>query len=77
MAEEAKEEIRQNHVINMKKERNYEKGERGEYMREKERNIKIEMQVRIMEEVEQNMLKMKRELNHDGNSKNERINRIV
>lgn len=33
MAEEAKEEIRQNHFINNKKIRNYDKTEKGEYLR--------------------------------------------
>lgn len=48
-------------------------------MREKERNMKIEMQVQIMEEVEQNMVKMKQELMNQekNNSKAKEINKIV
>lgn len=58
LAEEAKEEIRQNHLINLKKDRQYEKTAMGEELKDKERNMKIEMQMKIMEEVEQNMQKI-------------------
>jgi hypothetical protein len=65
LTEEAKREVRQNHIINLNKEQG-DRGERRDDLREKERNMKIEMQMKIMEEVENNMKQMKREFNKEG-----------
>jgi hypothetical protein len=51
ITEEAKQEVRQNHLINLKKERAADRPEQSDILREKERNMKIEMQIKIMEEV--------------------------
>ena len=63
-------------MINMKK----KEGDQSDALRDKERNMKIEMQVKIMEEVEQNMIQMKKEMNRDGEKqkkKEQEINSIV
>ena len=76
LTEEAKKEVRQNHIINLKK----NEGEKNEEMKEKQRNMKIEMQMKIMEEVEENMKKMKKDFKNEGQQRkkqNQEINIIV
>ena len=53
-------------MINLKKDRPQVEGVDQNELREKERNMKIEMQMKIMEEVETNMRKMKKEMNNQG-----------
>lgn len=80
LAEEAKKEIRQNHIINMKKDRTVSDVANHDELRDKERNMKIEMQMKIMEEVELNMRKMKKDMNNEGEQrkkKEEEINNMV
>ena len=62
IAEEAKHEIRQNHYINLKKER----GDATQELKEKERKMKIDMQMKIMEEVQNNMILIKNEFKKEG-----------
>lgn len=54
LTEEAKQEIRKNHIINMKKEKPGVGvgGVEEAQLKDKERNMKIEMQMKIMEEVQ-------------------------
>ena len=54
LTEEAKKEVQRNHVVTHKK-------GNDETLRERERNVKIEMQMRIMEEVEQNVKQLTKE----------------
>lgn len=65
-------------MINMKKERR--DAEQDESLKEKERNMKIEMQMKIMQEVEENMRKMNKEFKNEGaqrKKKEEQINNIM
>lgn len=55
MNEEAKQEVRQNHLLYLKKDLQLECSALGEELKSKERNMKIELQMKIMEEVEHNI----------------------
>ena len=72
MAEEAKAEVRQNHLINTKKAVNSS----DEHLKEKERNLKIELQMKIMEEVESNMNKFRKDLSNGKQKHAEKENQI-
>lgn len=43
--------MRQNHLINLNKDRQYEQTNFGETLKNKERNLKIEIQMKIKEQV--------------------------
>lgn len=77
LAEEAKKEIQQNHLINTKKERGFAEGANQDELRDKERNMKIEMQMKIMEEVEQNMMQMKKDFNKEGENRKKKEEEIT
>jgi hypothetical protein len=70
--EEAKAEIRKHHLINTKKEQHG-----SDDLREKERSMKIEMQVRIMEEVETNMAKFRRDIANQNTQQESHLTKIV
>jgi hypothetical protein len=76
IAEEAKAEVRQNHIINVKNRTNNS----DEILKEKERNMKIELQLKIMEEVESNMTKFRHDLSKGkerSEEKEKQIHKIV
>jgi hypothetical protein len=55
MTEQAKQKMRQNHLFYLKRDPQLKGSDLGEELKIKERNMKIELQLKIMEEVEQNI----------------------
>lgn len=64
--------MRQNHLINTKKGGNVS----DEHLKEKERNLKIELQMKIMEEVESNMNKFRKDFSNGKQKHTDKENQI-